>query len=111
MIEVRKLPAEPLDFIKQCVRSGNILWTHHVNMRFGVRRLTRDMICSAIDSYEIIESYPEDKYLPSYLVRGDHLAGIFHVLVAADVGGQNVRIVTAYLPDVSKWDVEFRRRR
>ncbi|MBK9260426.1 MAG: DUF4258 domain-containing protein [Polyangiaceae bacterium] len=111
MSESRLLPTEPLEFIQRCVRAGNIFWTHHVNMRFGVRRVTREMIHASADSYEIIEAYPDDKYLPSYLVRGEHPEGTFHVLFAVDVGGDNVRVVTAYLPDTSKWDAGFRRRR
>ena len=111
MAESRLLPSDPLDFVMRCVRSGSLLWTHHVNMRFGVRRVTRDMILGAVDTFEIIEAYPDDKYLPSYLVRGEHPDGVFHVLFAADVAGDNVRVVTAYLPDASKWDAEFRQRR
>jgi len=111
MADARLLPPDPLDFVKRSVLSGSILWTHHVNMRFGVRRVTRDMILGAVDTFEIIEAYPDDKYLPSYLVRGEHPDGVFHALFAADVASGNVRVVTAYLPDVSKWDPELRRRR
>ena len=35
MPDQRLLPPDPLDFIRRCVRAGNLLWTHHVNMRFG----------------------------------------------------------------------------
>jgi hypothetical protein len=111
MVGQRLLPPDPLAFIQRCVRTGEILWTHHVNMRFGVRRVTRDMILGAVESFEIVESYPDDKYLPSYLVRGEHARVVFHVLFAADVAGDDVRVVTAYLPDASKWDAHFRQRR
>jgi len=36
---------------------------------------------------------------------------IFHIHIAADVKGHNVRIVTVYVPDPNKWDTEFRIRR
>ena len=58
-------PADPLAFIQRCVRERKILWTYHVNMRIERRHITRDEILGAVDAYEIIESYPEDKYLPS----------------------------------------------
>ena len=80
-------------------------------MRFGQRPISRAMILGAADSFEIIEAYPEDKYLPSYLVRADHRGLVFHVRIATDMMGDNVRIVTAYLPDPTQWDEEFRRRR
>ncbi len=64
----RKLPDDPLRFIQECVRHRRILWTYHVNMRLKGRFITRDSILDALESYEMVEAYPEDKYLPSYLV-------------------------------------------
>jgi hypothetical protein len=63
------------------------------------------------DSLEIIESYPDDKYLPSFLLRGEAEARVFHVQIAADVPAANVRIVTMYIPAREEWDSEFRVRR
>lgn len=31
---------------------------------------SRDEIIEAADSYDMVEAYPDDKYLPSYLLRG-----------------------------------------
>jgi len=76
-------------------------------MRLGRRHITRDEILGAVDSYEIVESYPQDKYLPSYLVLA---ANTFHVLFAVDVAGDNVRIVTAYRPDPNEWQPGLRER-
>ena len=58
-----------LNFIKSCIRRHRILWTYHVNMRLKERLIPRKAILSSLDSYEIIEVYPEDKYLPSHLVE------------------------------------------
>ncbi len=66
---------------------------------------------AAADSFLVIEEYPEDKYLPSYLVRADHQGMVFHVQIAADAIEENIRIVTAYIPDPAEWDKEFRVRR
>ena len=107
----RVLPAEPVDFIQARVRAGAVFWTYHVAMRLEKRFISRSAILSAVDSYELVESYPEDKYLPSYLVLGQSEEGPFHVLFAADVPGQNVRIVTAYRPSPAEWDQGFRHRR
>lgn len=105
---MKKVPDDALAFIKQCVRARKIYWTYHVNMRLAGRYLTRDEILDSVDSYEIIESYPEDKYLPSYLI----LAGSgFHVQFAADLEGDNLRIVTAYRPDPNVWESDLKTRR
>jgi hypothetical protein len=52
---------EPLEFIKRCVRERKILWTYHVNMRLERRHITRNEILDAVDSYEIVEAYLDDK--------------------------------------------------
>ena len=62
----RRLPDDALAFIRRCVEDRKIYWTYHVNMRLAGRHLTREEVLGAAASYEIIEAYPEDKYLPSY---------------------------------------------
>ncbi len=101
-------PSDPLAFIQRCVRERKILWTYHVNMRLEQRHIARSEIVEAVDSFELVESYLEDKYMPSYLVVA---AESFHVLFAADVENDNVRIVTAYRPDPSEWSPGFKTRR
>jgi hypothetical protein len=48
--EARKLPADPVAFIQECVRGGCILWTYHVNMRMEGRFITREVIVAAADT-------------------------------------------------------------
>ena len=106
-----RLPADPLTFIREKVRAAAIFWTYHVNMRLQDRFIARQRILKSVDTYEIIESYPADKYLPSYLVLARHGGEIFHVLFAVDVVGDNVRIVTAYRPNPDEWQPDLRTRR
>lgn len=70
--------------------------------------MTRDEILGSVGTYEIVESYPADKYLPSYLVLA---ASSFHILFATDVEGDNVRIVTAYRPSVDEWQTDLKTRK
>jgi hypothetical protein len=111
MADKRTLPAEPLGHIKRCVKERRVFWTYHVNMRMKDRAISREAILESILDYEIIETYPEDKYLPSYLVYTRHQNIAFHILFAADVEGDNVRIVTAYYPDPAQWDANLKTRR
>lgn len=107
----RKLPDDPLAFIQDCLRRRRVLWTYHVNMRLHGRHVTRREILEAMDHYEIIEAYPQDKYLPSYLALAKHGGSAFHVLFATDVENDNVRVVTAYRPDPKEWEPNLRTRR
>lgn len=107
----RRVPDEPIVFIQACVRARRILWTYHVNLRLKGRFVSRDLILDAVDSYELVEAYPEDKYLPSYLVLARRPGDAIHVLFAADVEGDNVRIVTAYRPSPDEWNDDLKTRR
>lgn len=106
-----RIPHEPLSFIRDCIRARRILWTYHVNMRLEQRSIPREMIIQAAESYEMVEGYPDDKYLPSYLLLGRCQEKAFHVLFAADIDEQNVRIVTAYYPSLEEWEADLKTRR
>ena len=89
-----RLPSDPVRFIQDCIRRGRVLWTYHVNMRLAGRFIPRESILGLVETLELIEAYPEDKYLPSYLVLGRARSDTFHVLFAADVeGGTELEIV------------------
>ncbi len=107
----RTLPDNPLQFIQRCVRERKILYTYHANMRLRARFISRESILDSWTEYVIIEEYPTDKYLPSYLVHSEYRGEAFHVLFAVDMEGDNVRVVTAYRPSVEDWEDDFKRRR
>jgi hypothetical protein len=60
-----------LAFIKDCIWAGRVRWTYHGTMRLQQRGLTADTLLHAVSSLEIVEPYPDDKYLPSFLRRGE----------------------------------------
>lgn len=110
MAKQQSVPEDAIAFIQACVRQRKVYWTYHVNMRLAGRFIARQAKLDAVDTYELVEAYPDDKYLPSYLVLGQSAADSFHVVFAADIEGDNVRVVTAYRPDPDKWDGSRRRR-
>lgn len=105
------LPDDPVRFIQDCLRRGRVLWTYHVNLRLTGRFIPRESIIAAKGTFEVVEPYPRDKYLPSYLVLGQASGDAFHVLFAVDVEGDNVRVVTAYRPDATEWEDDMKTRR
>ena len=107
----RLLPSDPLAFIRNCVQSGRIVWTYHVNMRIRTKSISRKSIIDSVHAYEIIESYPEDKYLPSYLIYTEQAGECYHILFATDVADENVRIVTTYRPSELEWLPDLKTRR
>lgn len=103
-LPISQIPDETLAFIKRCIASAQVRWTYHVTMRMQERRLTGNVLREGVDTLKIIEEYPRDKYLPSFLLRGEVPEFVFHALVATDLEGDNIRVVTMYLPDPEQWD-------
>ena len=50
--------------IVRCVRGRRVYWTYHVNMWWAGRHISRQNIYEATDMYEVVDAYPDDKYLP-----------------------------------------------
>lgn len=100
-----------LEFIKSCVKRRQIYWTYHANMRLKDRYISRLYILNSVDTYEIIEEYPHDKYLPSYLVFAKHKDLILHIQIAVNTKSDTATIVTAYKPTLNKWEKDFKTRR
>ncbi len=111
MRETPRVPDNPLEFIRNCVHDRSVFWTYHVNIRLERRSIPRLEILDAAESFEIIESYPDDKYLPSFLVLARITGRVCHVLFAVDTEGENVRVVTAYWPSHDDWEEDLRTRR
>lgn len=107
----KRLPEDPIRFIQDCIRRSRVLWTYHVNMRLAGRFIPREVILASVDTYGLVEAYPDDKYLPSYLLLARHRSDAFHVLFAADVEGDSVRVVTSYRPDPQEWEPDMKTRR
>ena len=51
--------------------------------------ISRDRIVKldGFGSLEIIEAYPDNKYLPSFLLRGETKGAVFRAQIATDVEG------------------------
>lgn len=100
-----------LGFIKSCISRRRIRWTYHVNMRLKGRFIPREAILASADSYEIVEQYLKNKYLPSYLLYAEYRGQVIHIQVATEVESDSVTIITAYRPTLDKWEKDFRTRR
>ena len=80
-------------------------------MRLRERFISREAILDSVNSFEVIEGYLEDKYLPSYLIYAEYEGQIVHIQIATDKENDNIRMVTAYKPTLDKWESDFKTRR
>jgi hypothetical protein len=75
------------------------------------RSITVDEVRSVLASGELVEDYPDDTPYPSRLLLGRPASRALHV-VAADVTGRDETIIiTAYEPDPTLWELDFKRRK
>jgi hypothetical protein len=63
-----------------------------------------------VEKGEIIESYSDDKPYPSFLVFGVSDSFPLHVVYARDKENNTI-IITAYRPNLEKWQDNFKTRK
>ncbi|MFH0344674.1 MAG: DUF4258 domain-containing protein [Chromatiales bacterium] len=73
----------------------------------GVSRA--EVVC-AIMNGEVIEVYPTDRPYPSCLVLHVEAEPV-HVVAAADPAARICHVITAYRPDLERFESDFRTRR
>ena len=98
------------DRLKQLVSDRAILWREHALQRMNERRISKADVKTAILSGEIIEDYPDAYPTPSCLVFGCTVSGR-RIHVVCGVLDEMAVIITAYRPDVRKWQPDGKTRR
>jgi hypothetical protein len=75
------------------------------------RDLTSDAILGVIRDGDPMADYPNDQPYPSCLMLGFVAGDPAHVVVARDSKSGRCFVVTAYQPDPTLWEDDFRKRR
>ncbi len=88
----------------------NIEITLHAAKRLEQRGISIADILSCILNGEIIEEYPTDYPYPSCLILGFSTSQQrLHVVVGTNM--EIIWIITAYFPDMKKWEKDFKTRK
>ena len=92
-----------LEQIRSDLSGGRFSFSRHAFRRAIERNISEQEIREVGAKAEIIESYPDDKYLPSGLLLGFTPAGRpLHIQVSfAETDA--VKIITIYEPDPNEW--------
>lgn len=75
------------------------------------RRISEREVTEIVTHGKVIEEYQDDTPYPSYLLLGEGNARLLHVVLAYNNVDNEVIVITAYEPDVSKWESDFMRRK
>ena len=99
-------------FINEYLNKGNINFKKHALVRIVERKISIQEVEEALSNCSIIESYSEDKPLPSYLVIGfTKNERPLHILVALDKIEGYIWIITVYEPDQTIWSNQMTKRK
>ena len=99
------------DLIDEIISTGIIVWQKHALQRMMERKISRADVKKAIIEGVIIESYAEDKPMPSVLIACVSRDLTLHVVTAFDFENKSAYIITAYYPDRKHFEDDFITRR
>jgi hypothetical protein len=100
-----------IEAIRAAIRERRVNITDHADEEMENDDIYEDQLYAAILSGEVIEEYPDDHPFPSCLILGfDETHRPIHSVVAYSNSQDLPIVVTAYVPDPSRW-VDFRTRR
>lgn len=89
--------------IRHKVRRGRFEFSKHAVDQTIIRRITVSQIREAIDTCQIIEDYPDDKYGASCLVLGFTSDGRALHIQCGYPTRPLLKIITVYEPDPDLW--------
>jgi hypothetical protein len=90
---------------------GRVVYSRHAFLRMTRRGITEAEVAEVLANGEVIEDYPGDAPLPSYLLLGSPAGRLLHVVAADHANAEETFVITVYEPDPARWDAAFRRRR
>lgn len=102
-----KLPYDKLKFEK-AVSDGNIVWRKHTVERMLARGISRDEVLTVLDAYEVIQRYDHDKPFPSVLLLGFPNSRPIHIVISFNEIDAIVFVITAYEPDLTIFESDFK---
>jgi len=100
-----------IDSIQELVSKREYLFTIHAGDRMTERHIAVEEVEQMLmsDGVEVIEDYPDDPRGASCLVLG--VTGPGRPLHVHCTHPPGLAVITAYQPDASEWEDDFRKRR
>ena len=96
-----------IDDLRNLCFDENIAVSKHARKRLLERSIALDDIKIAVFNGEIIRQYEDDRPFPSCLILG-LTKNNKHIHVVASIDNEYLHIITAYYPDTSVWDADFK---
>lgn len=75
------------------------------------RKIAVGSVSHAVRSGETIEDYSAEMAQPGRLILGFQGKRPLHVVVSEDPKAGEITVITVYIPDLDRWDRQFKSRR
>lgn len=89
----------------------SLLYRLHAVQRMFERKIAASSVSHAVRSGETIEDYSAEMAQPGRLILGFHGKRPLHVVVSEDPKAGEITVITVYIPDLDRWDRQFKSRR
>lgn len=88
----------------------NLVFSRHAIQQMFLRKISKNEVRTVVAYGEVIDERTDDTPFPSYLLL-DFVGGRpIHVVFSYDEATETGYVVTAYIPDRSFWEDDFRTR-
>ena len=88
-----------------------VIFSRHSVQQMFTRSIKKNDVISSLENGEIIIEYIDEEPLPCYLVLYFINEKPLHIVVAVDEINEKCTIVTAYIPDHTTWENDFKSKR
>ena len=99
-----------IETLRKYFQNDTIVISEHAKNRCRERNIKQKDIKCCVMSGEIVEQYPDDFPFPSCLIFGYASDNrIIHVVISDE--GESGRIITAYIPNTTKFETDLKTRK
>jgi hypothetical protein len=91
--------------------TAKIIFRYHAIQRMFQREISELAVTEIIKSGKVLQDYLDDQPYPSCLKLGFFLNRPIHVIIANNTTDNEIIVVTAYEPELDKWEAGFEKRR
>ena len=99
------------NLFRQALASGNTIWRKHTLEKMIVRGISRAEVLEVLEKGEVIQRYDYDRPFPSALFLSFPNGRPIHVVVSMDESTASIFVITAYEPDLSIFEPDFKTKR
>lgn len=93
------------------MNQSKFLFRVHAVQRMFERGIKVKSVAQTVESGETIEDYSSEMPEPGRLILGFQGKRPLHVVISENQNTNEITVITAYIPDLDKWNKGFTRRR